>query len=315
MATIKGEITTLKNKDEIIKFPRTVSSAVYHDSMTLDKALDNLERAIGVLEGSESIDFDSYQLENVDELVSDTNENGNLVQYVQDLNTKIEANIVTLGLHEVGETTFDVPKGDIVINTTEIVMDEGTNAYISVHLSEAPSIKQVVRLSVDNEEACVLGNYELVFTHDNYGVDQDITVSAIHVPNRYTGDLANITLTSTIVEPVVVAVNINNLDLMAVETIEFELEECDVEVDGQITVGVNCSPQPCSNEFTYVINTPVGSGADIISVEALDNAISITGITEGSVTVTITAVDTEITDTLTVNVIPKSEINDEGSEE
>ena len=76
--TIQGEVTTLKNKQNGIKFPRTVSTAVYHDGLTLNKVLDNLEEAIGVLEGSSTIDFSQYQHKTDAELVSEDNIDGNL---------------------------------------------------------------------------------------------------------------------------------------------------------------------------------------------------------------------------------------------
>ena len=237
--TIQGEVTTLKNKQNGIKFPRTVSTAVYHDGLTLNKVLDNLEEAIGVLEGSSTIDFDQYQHKTDDELKTDTNTDGNLVQYVKDLDDKIGANKVSFGLQDLGPVSFVIPSGELVVSKTELTINEGESGYFSVHLTDAPTSMQKVRIYVDNPDLCTITPSELIFTNENYNTDQDITINTIQQPTTYLDMNMIIKLSTTIVEDKYVNVTIRNTDMKQVESMALK----DIQV---IT-------QPAEYEFECVI--------------------------------------------------------------
>lgn len=305
MTTIQGQVTTLKNKDEEIRFPRTVSSAVYHDKTTLDKTLDNISKAIGALEGTESIDFDSYQLKNDEQLVTEENQEGNLVNYLLDVDNRLKANTITLGLREIGEATFGVPTGDIIINTSAITINEGTNGYISVHLSEAPSIKQIVFIELENSELCTINTNRLEFTKDNYNIDQDITINTIIQPNSYETMYTTLKLSSTIVEDKTVNITIYNTDLKDVESISVSESNTELHMNEDRVITVDLNPKPCNENIEFEVITEEGAGSHRFSVTQAGNALTLHPLAIGnkSKLVIKSIANPNITAEVTVNVL------------
>ena len=105
---------------------------------------------------------------------------------------------------------IDTYRGEIVLNTTNISVNENSTTTFTVKLDRKPTNNQIVRLSCENGNA-TLNKSSLTFTPSNYNTTQTVTVTGVY-DNSLNDKSCVIVLTSNEVKTQSVNVTIKNID-------------------------------------------------------------------------------------------------------
>ena len=101
--------------------------------------------------------------------------------------------------------------GQIVLSTSTISLNEGSEGSFTVKLDSAPTSNQVVNLSVNNSN-CSLNKSSLTFTPSNYNETQSVTITGAHDSSSYSDKTSTITASSDGATSKTISVTIKNID-------------------------------------------------------------------------------------------------------
>ena len=101
--------------------------------------------------------------------------------------------------------------GQIVLSTSTISLNEGSEGSFTVKLDSAPTSNQVVNLSVNNSN-CSLNKSSLTFTPSNYSKTQSVTITGAHDSSSYSDKTSTITASSNGATSKTISVTIKNID-------------------------------------------------------------------------------------------------------
>ena len=105
-----------------------------------------------------------------------------------------------------------INRGNLIVNLTDITVNENTSKEFTISLDSAPTESQVVSIVVDNSNV-TLSPESVIFTSSNYNEAKTITVTATHDPSSYVDLNSVITISSDSVESKTVNVVIKNIDI------------------------------------------------------------------------------------------------------
>ena len=152
--------------------------------------------------------------------------------------------------------------GNIVLNKTSVLFDEGDSTTFTVKLDSRPSGNQIVNISCDNSYATI-DKTSLTFTPSNYNATQTVTISSIHNESDYSDRTTIITLSSLNVENKMVTVVINNIDISP-------------EVFGNIITSTNTLSVNENNSVTFTVELDQApTNNQIINLSANNNNITL----------------------------------------
>ena len=101
--------------------------------------------------------------------------------------------------------------GQIVLSTSTISLNEGSEGSFTVKLDSAPTSNQVVNLSVNNSN-CSLNKSSLTFTPSNYSKTQSVAITGAHDSSSYSDKTSTITASSNGATSKTISVTIKNID-------------------------------------------------------------------------------------------------------
>ena len=162
------------------------------------------ERIANVSTGG-SVDLSSYAtISYVDEAVNNiVIESGN-VSF-----RPIIENEVFRVINEDNITT--ITYGSLIVSKTALTVNENETATFTIALDQAPTINQVVNISIANSY-CRTDKNSLTFTSSNYATPQTITVTG-NVDSSYDNKTDTITISSTGVSSKTISVTVINIDV------------------------------------------------------------------------------------------------------
>lgn len=136
--------------------------------------------------------------------------------------------------------------GNIIINKTEISINENSNSSFTIKLDKAPTNNQTVNISVNNENCNVEPNL-ITFTNSNYNIEQTINVSGVYDSASFENKNSVISVSSAINNKTI-NITINNVDSNTQEnTISFNTNDFHLSCNG-----VEIPPQ---NDYFIITQT------------------------------------------------------------
>lgn len=162
--------------------------------------------------------------------------------------------------------------GNIIVDTTEINMQEGTTARISIKLDNKPTNNQQVDILCYNDDIESNVN-KIIFTPNNYNAYQTFIITAKHDKNGYDNKTSKIILKSKNVLDKNIEVNIKNIDMkygnIIVDTSDIEIEE-----GKEVNIAISLDSKPSENQIINLRasndNINLSSGILSISPEKYD---------------------------------------------
>lgn len=161
---------------------------------------------------------------------------------------------------------IDIYRGEIVLSTANISVNENSTATFTVKLDRKPTNNQIVHLSCENENA-TLNKSSLTFTPSNYNVAQKVTVTGVH-DNSLNDKTCVIELTSNEVKTQSVNVAIKNIDYfgnIVLNKTSLSINEgnattftvkLDSRPSGNQTVNISCDNSYATIDKTSLTFTP-----------------------------------------------------------
>lgn len=161
---------------------------------------------------------------------------------------------------------IDIYRGEIVLSTANISVNENSTATFTVKLDRKPTNNQIVHLSCENENA-TLNKSSLTFTPSNYNVAQTVTVTGVH-DNSLNDKTCVIELTSNEVKTQSVNVAIKNIDYfgnIVLNKTSLSINEgnattftvkLDSRPSGNQTVNISCDNSYATIDKTSLTFTP-----------------------------------------------------------
>ena len=188
--------------------------------------------------------------------------------------------------------------GNIVLNKTNITINEDSSDTFTVSLDKAPTNNQTVSLSLNNAN-CTLSETSLNFTSDNFSDPQTITVNGVHDTNSYADKSSVITVKSSGVPNKTIIVSITNIDeeqTIGLNSISID-EVATVKVGSAITLTATLDPANATNKT-------VTWGIDNSNCTINPNGLSCTvsGVATGSSIVTVTSEDGNYSDSCNITI-------------
>lgn len=140
--------------------------------------------------------------------------------------------------------------GEIEVNNTSLIFNEGTSKTFTVKLSKAPTKNQTVTLSYEGNDI-TLNRTSLTFTPGNYNVPRTITINSIHDETHYKDKNVNILLTSPYVGNKVINATIKNIDISPEKfgNIVTSTNTLNVNENGSVTFTVKLDQAPTNNQI------------------------------------------------------------------
>lgn len=176
--------------------------------------------------------------------------------------------------------------GNIVLSKTSITIVEGQSDTFTVKLDKAPTNNQIVRLSKNNDDV-TLNHNSLTFTSNNYNTPQTITVSVAE-DEDYSNESCTITLSSPNVSNKTLEVTITDNDKapsnIPVQSITLNHSSSNIKVDDTL-------------QLTPIFNPPNATNRNVTwdsnhkEFATVSQSGLVTGIGEGSCTITCTTED------------------------
>ena len=188
--------------------------------------------------------------------------------------------------------------GNIVLNKTNITINEDSSDTFTVNLDKAPTNNQTVSLSLNNAN-CTLSETSLNFTSDNFSDQQTITVNGVHDTNSYADKSSVITVKSSGVPNKTIIVSITNID--EEQTIELNSisidEKATVKVGSAITLTATLDPANATNK---TVTWGIDNSNCIINPNGLNCTVN--GVATGSSIVTVTSEDGNYSDSCNITI-------------
>lgn len=143
---------------------------------------------------------------------------------------------------------IDNYRGEIVLSTTNISVNENSTATFTVKLDRKPTNNQIVRLSCKNGNA-TLNKSSLTFTPSNYNTTQTVTVTGVH-DNSLNDKTCVIELTSNEVKTQLVNVTIKNIDYFG--NIVLNKTSLSINEGNTTTFTVKLDSRPSGNQIVNI---------------------------------------------------------------
>ncbi|MDK0666941.1 Ig-like domain-containing protein [Clostridium perfringens] len=197
-----------------------------------------------------------------------------------------------------GSTPPPTIYGNIVLSKSTTTIVEGGTDTFTVKLDKAPTNNQVVTLTKNNNDV-TLNPTSLTFTPQNYNTTQTVTINVVEDDEDYSNESCTITLSSPNVSNKTIEVSITDNDQapsnVPVQSITLNHSESTIQVNGTLQLTPIFNPTNATNQnVTWDSNN---KGIATVSSSGL-----VTGIGDGSCTITCTTVDGNKTASCNVSV-------------
>ena len=196
--------------------------------------------------------------------------------------------------------------GQIVLNTTTISLNEGSEGSFTVKLDSAPTSNQVVNLSVNNSN-CSLNKSSLTFTPSNYSTAQLVTITGAHDSSSYSDKTSIITASSNNISSKKIDITITNVDIQPIDTYTIikNLSNCSCSNSTSIVNSGSSYSATLSANSGYQLGTVTITmgGKDITNTAYSNGNISISNVT-GNIVITAnaTAIETPTSYQISANL-------------
>lgn len=200
--TDAGKVLTVNNDGTSLSWLDSPSGLTTEQSTQLSSAYEHSQ---SVHVQSSDIPTKTSQLTNDSGFITELDSN-----YIL---TSVSGKKFKLVVSDAGELSAEaiINYANIIVNLTEITINENSNGTFAITLDSAPTDSQDVSITVDNSNVTISPD-TVTFTSSNYNVEQIITVTALHDSDSYVDSNSIITISSDNVESKIVNVTIKNID-------------------------------------------------------------------------------------------------------
>lgn len=189
--------------------------------------------------------------------------------------------------------------GELVLSENELIINEGESGTFKIQLDKAPTNPETITLTVNNSN-CTVSPESIVFTSDNYNIEQEIIISTVSDSSSYEDKNSIITLSNDNITEKTINITIKNTDeipTVSVTGITLEKETSSMMVGDKETLFYTIIPTEATNKnVTWETNN-----SNIATVS--DNG-EISALSEGEAIITVTTIDGNYSDNCTITITP-----------
>ena len=122
--------------------------------------------------------------------------------------------------------------GEIILSNDIFELKENETIILKIKLDNAPTNNEIISLETNNTN-CSIDKTEIIFTKENYNIEQEVTITGVHKDTKYNDSESIITLANPNIATKTVTVVIKNIDIEPSLDLNFNMAK--IEMTGDVT--------------------------------------------------------------------------------